>query len=59
MVSSNYSEFNLSTFSKNALAAVNSVCSGARTLWNRTQDVDFVSSGKTKDSCLVATLIEV
>ena len=59
MVSSNYSEFNLSAFSRNALAAVASVHSSAKTLWNKSQDVDFVGSGHTKDSCLVATLIEV
>ena len=59
MVSSNYSEFNLSVFSKNALAAVNSVHSSAKTLWSKSQDIDFVGSGHTKDSCLVATLIEV
>ena len=59
MVSSNYSEFNLSKFSRDALAAVASVHSNAKTLWNKSQDVDFVGSGHTKDSCLVATLIEV
>ena len=59
MVSSNYSEFNLSVFSKNALAAVASVHSSAKTLWNKSQDIDFVGSGHTKDSCLVATLVEV
>lgn len=59
MVSSNYSEFNLSKFSRDALAAVASVHAKAKTLWNKSQDVDFVGSGHTKDSCLVATLIEV
>ena len=59
MVSSNYSEFNLSAFSRNALAAVSSVHPKAKTLWNKSQDIDFVGSGHTKDSCLVATLIEV
>ena len=59
MVSSNYSEFNLSVFSKNTLAAVASVHSSAKTLWNKSQDIDFVGSGHTKDSCLVATLVEV
>lgn len=59
MVSSNYSEFNLSKFSRDALAAVASVHSNAKTLWNKSQDIDFVGSGHTKDSCLVATLIEV
>ena len=59
MVSSNYSEFNLSAFSRNALASVASVHPKAKTLWNKSQDIDFVGSGHTKDSCLVATLIEV
>ena len=59
MVSSNYSEFNLSAFSRNALASVASVHSKAKTLWSKSQDIDFVGSGHTKDSCLVATLIEV
>ena len=59
MVSSNYSEFNLSVFSKNALSAVSRVHPNARNLWSRSQDIDFVGSGHTKDSCLVATLIEV
>ena len=59
MVSSNYSEFNLSVFSKNALSAVSLVHPNARNLWSRSQDIDFVGSGHTKDSCLVATLIEV
>ena len=59
MVSSNYSEFNLSVFSKNTLATVASVHSSAKTLWNKSQDIDFVGSGHTKDSCLVATLVEV
>ena len=59
MVSSNYSEFNLSKFSRDALAAVAFVHAKAKTLWNKSQDIDFVGSGHTKDSCLVATLIEV
>ncbi len=59
MVSSNYSEFNLSTFSRNVLAAVTSVHPQARTAWKKSQDIDFVGSGSTKDSCLVATLVEV
>ncbi len=59
MVSSNYSGFNLSKFSSDALAAVSSVHTKAKALWNKSQDVDFVGSGHTKDSCLVATLIEV
>ena len=59
MVSSNYSEFNLSAFSRNVLAAVASVHPQARTAWKKSQDIDFVGSGSTKDSCLVATLVEV
>ena len=59
MVSSNYSEFNLSAFARDVLAAVSSVHSKAKTSWKKSQDVDFVGSGSTKDSCLVATLVEV
>ena len=59
MVSSNYSEFVLDAFSRDVLAAVKSVHEKARTAWKRGQDVDFVGSGSTKDSCLVATLVEV
>ena len=59
MVSSNYSEFNLSAFSRDVLAAVASVHSNAKTAWKKTQDIDFVGSGSTKDSCLVATMVEV
>ncbi len=59
MVSSNYSEFNLSAFSRNVLAAVASVHPQARTAWQKSQDIDFVGSGSTKDSCLVATMVEV
>ncbi len=59
MVSSNYSEFNLSAFSRSVQEAVATVHGNARTLWKRSQDVDFVGSGSTKDSCLVATLVEV
>lgn len=59
MVSSNYSEFNLSAFSRGVLEAVASVHGNAKTAWKRSQDVDFVGSGATKDSCLVATLVEV
>ena len=59
MVSSNYSEFALDAFSRDVLAAVKSVHEKARTAWKRGQDVDFVGSGSTKDSCLVATLVEV
>lgn len=59
MVSSNYSEFNLSTFARNVRDAVASVHPHAKTSWKKSQDVDFVASGNTKDSCLVATLVEV
>lgn len=58
MVSSNYSEFNLDAFSREVLAAVHTKHKNARTAWMRGQDVDFVGSGSTKDSCLVATLVE-
>ena len=59
MVSSNYSEFNLPAFARDVLAAVSSVHPNAKTSWKKSQDVDFVGSGSTKDSCLVATLVEV
>ena len=59
IVSSNYSEFNLSAFARDVLAAVSSVHPNAKTSWKKSQDVDFVGSGSTKDSCLVATLVEV
>lgn len=59
MVSSNYSEFNLSAFARDVLAAVASVHPNARTAWKKSQDIDFVGSGSTKDSCLVATMVEV
>ncbi|SHK22547.1 class I SAM-dependent rRNA methyltransferase [Fibrobacter sp. UWB12] len=59
MVSSNYSEFNLSVFARDILAAVSSVHPNAKTSWKKSQDVDFVGSGSTKDSCLVAALVEV
>jgi len=59
MVSSNYSEFNLNGFAKDALAAVQSVHAKAKTAWKCGQDIDFAGSGSTKDSCLVATMIEV
>jgi 23S rRNA (cytosine1962-C5)-methyltransferase len=59
IVSSNYSEFNLSAFARDVLAAVSSVHANAKTSWKKSQDVDFVGSGSTKDSCLVATLVEV
>lgn len=59
MVSSNYSEFALDTFARDVLTAVKSVHKEARTAWKRGQDIDFAGSGATKDSCLVATLVEV
>lgn len=59
MVSSNYSEFNLKGFARDVLTAVAGAHPHARTAWMRGQDVDFAGSGKTKDSCLVATLVEV
>ena len=59
MVSSNYSEFNLSAFARDVLAAVASIHPQAKTAWKKSQDIDFVGSGSTKDSCLVATMVEV
>ena len=59
MVSSNYSEFNLSAFSRSVCEAVATVHPKAKTSWKKSQDVDFVASGSSKDSCLVATLVEV
>ena len=59
MVSSNYSEFALDSFARDVLAAVRPVHKEARTAWKRGQDIDFAGSGATKDSCLVATLVEV
>lgn len=59
MVSSNYSEFNLSVFARNVRDAVATVHPNAKTSWKKSQDIDFVASGNTKDSCLVATLVEV
>lgn len=59
MVSSNYSEFNLNAFARSVRDAVGSVHANAQTVWKRSQDIDFVGSGSTKDSCLVATLVEV
>ena len=58
MVSSNYSEFNLSTFARDVRDAVAAVHPKATTAWKKSQDVDFNGSGNTKDSCLVATLVE-
>ena len=59
MVSSNYSEFNLQAFARDVLAAVALVHPQAKTSWKKSQDIDFIGSGSTKDSCLVATLVEV
>lgn len=59
MVSSNYSEFNLNAFARDVREAVATVHGNAQTLWKRSQDVDFVGSGNTKDSCLVATLVQL
>lgn len=59
MVSSNYSEFNLNAFARSVRDAVGSVHADAKTVWKRSQDIDFAGSGSTKDSCLVATLVEV
>ena len=59
MVSSNYSEFALDSFARDVLAAVRPVHKEARTAWKRGQEIDFAGSGATKDSCLVATLVEV
>ena len=59
MVSSNYSEFALDSFARDVLAAVKLVHKEARIAWKRGQDIDFAGSGATKDSCLVATLVEV
>ena len=59
MVSSNYSEFVLEKFSADVLASVRQICRGARTAWSRSQGIDFVGFGLTKESALVATLVEV
>ena len=59
MVSSNYSEFVLEKFSADVLTSVRQVCPNARTAWSRSQGIDFVGSGRTKESSLVATLVEV
>lgn len=59
MVSSNYSEFVLNKFGADALAAVKTVHRNARTVWNRSQGSDFPGAGSVKESCLVATLVEV
>lgn len=59
MVSSNYSEFVLEKFSADVLASVRQVRPDANAAWSRSQGVDFVGSGRTKESSLVATLVEV
>ena len=59
MVSSNYSEFALEKFSADVLVSVRQVCPGANAAWSRSQGADFVGSGRTKESSLVATLVEV
>jgi len=59
MVSSNYSEFNLNAFARDVRDAVATVHGNAKTAWKKSQDIDFNGSGNTKDSCLVATLVEV
>lgn len=59
MVSSNYSEFELYAFARNVRDAVAAVHPNAKTSWKKSQDIDFVASGSSKDSCLVATLVEV
>ncbi|SHK57440.1 class I SAM-dependent rRNA methyltransferase [Fibrobacter sp. UWEL] len=59
MVSSNYSEFELNSFARSVRDAVGAVHPHAKTSWKKSQDIDFVASGSSKDSCLVATLVEV
>ena len=59
MVSANYSEFVLEHFSKDVLAAVRNVHLKARSAWNRSQGEDFPGAGLSKESSLVATLVEV
>lgn len=59
MVSSNYSEFELTSFARSVRDAVGAVHPNAKTSWKKSQDIDFVASGSSKDSCLVATLVEV
>jgi 23S rRNA (cytosine1962-C5)-methyltransferase len=59
MVSSNYSEFVLEKFSADVLAAARQVQPGAHAAWSRSQGIDFVGFGLTKESSLVATLVEV
>lgn len=59
MVSSNYSEFNLQSFARSVRNAVADVHPSANTEWMRSQDIDFVGSGNTKDSCLVATMVRI
>ena len=59
MVSSNYSGFMLGRFSADVLDAVRNVHPRARTAWNRSQGEDFPGAGLSKESSLVATLVEV
>lgn len=59
MVSSNYSEFVLEQFSKDVLVAVHNVFPKAYTAWSRSQGADFPGAGLSKESSLVATLVEV
>ena len=58
-VSSNYSEFSLNKFAQDVLSAVKTSHGNAKIAWSNGQDVDFAGSGSTKDSCLVAAMIEV
>lgn len=59
MVSSNYSEFELSRFGRDVLSAVRQNCPDAKTIWSRTQGEDFPGAGTMKESSLVATWVEV
>lgn len=59
MASSNYSGFELHSFGQNVLATVKTVFPWAKLAWTRSQGADFPGSGKTKDSCLCAAMIEV
>jgi 23S rRNA (cytosine1962-C5)-methyltransferase len=59
MVSSNYSGFVLEQFSKDVLAATRNVFPKAHTAWSRSQGADFPGAGLSKESSLVATLVEV
>ena len=59
MVSSNYSEFVLEKFSDDVLNAARRAAPRAKKIWSRSQSADFVGAGRTKESSLVATLVEV